>query len=420
MSPDPAAKPQIIVVALSINPFAGSEPGKGWWWSSALSKHFRLHLITQRHSLEACKNQPIVEEDGWTFHPTSGQVTTWKFPTGYIQYTKFLNEARAIAKRLIGQFQIEGLCHVTLGSFRFLPPYHRLGIPYTVGPLGGGECSPWALNWERPTPLPDKIKEAMRPALNNSFALLPARRSCLGSAALVLATSDETERVVRRMGARKTAVVFPDAYDRPIDVAEVSGRRAKQADSLRTRIRLLWQGRPLWWKGPDLALMVMRQALAAGLLLELTMVSTWDGEFGTAVRGLAEKWGVSSHIRFMGGTSREKFLELSQDHHGMLAPSVHDSGGIPLIEAQSLGLPCLTFGLGGHKLAACPEAGVSESPYNIQAFVKRSVECLRQWQADPQVWLEQSKKAVLFSRQFTISRLAEDVGRLIVPALKKS
>jgi len=420
MSSEIATKPEIIVVALSIHPHRGSEPGKGWWWACALSSHFRLHLVTQEHSREWCDHQSIVKSDGWSFHTTPIHVTSWKFPTGYRQYLAWLKEVMAVSRQVMEQFPIQGLCHVTLGSFRFLPRYDRLGIPYTIGPLGGGESSPLRITWKRPVPFQDKIKETLRPVINNSFAVLPHLRSCLKSARLVLNTSRETERVVRRMGARRTAVIFPDAYDSPVDVKKVTAQRSLQVDSVKKQIHLLWQGRSLWWKGPDLALLVLRRSLDAGLCVDLTMVSEWDNAFGQGVRELAEKLGLTPHLRFVANMTREKFLELSRDHHGMLATSLHDSGGIPLIEAQALGLPCLTLGLGGHELAACPEAGVSKSPHQIEAFVTRAVDCLTRWQQDPGRWLEESKKGIIFSTQFTITRLAKDVGEFIVPALMKS
>jgi len=416
MMPDPQAKPEIIVFAIDIDPDRGSEPGKGWWWSSALSRHFRLHIITTRHGLQACEREALPQAEGWTFHPTQTEISSWKFPTGYRQYWAVLQEARTICRGIIQRFPIHGLCHVTLGSFRMLPPYQQLGVPYTVGPLGGGECSPLGLTLGRPVPWRDKVAEIIRPAFNNSFALVPPLRRCLGSAALVLTTSSETEAVVRRMGANRTAVVFPDAYINPIDVEKISARRSLQREAVGERIRLIWQGRSLWWKGPDLALEVVRVALERGVRVDLSLVSHWSGDYEDRVRALAKKMGVAEQVHFLGGTSREEFLKTMGEHHGMLATSVHDSGGIPLIEAQALGLPCFTFGLGGHKLAACPEAGVSESPHRTEDFARRSVDCLARWQQDPGTWLAESHRAIRFSTQFTISRLADDVGRLIVPA----
>jgi glycosyltransferase involved in cell wall biosynthesis len=408
-SSDPSGKPEIIVVALSIDSSRGSEPGKGWWWSSALSEHFRLHIITQKHSVEITESQPLARRDGWTFHPTQRVVDTWKLPKGYLLYNAWLKEALAISRDLIARHPIRGLCHVTLGSFRFLPRYDRRG----------GESSPLAMTWNRPAPLAHKIVETLRPLMNNSFAVLPHLRTCLRSARLVLNTSQETEHVAKIMGARRTQVVFPDAYDAAVDVEKICSRRASQIKTVAKKIRLLWQGRPFWWKGPDLAFLILRAALDAGLKAELTMVSNWDSAFGGEVRALAEKLDVAPHLRFVGNMSREQFLEMSAQHHAMLATSLHDSGGIPLIEAQALGLPCITLGLGGHKLSACPEAGVSESPHDIGPFVQRSVACLTRWQQSPEVWLKESRSAVIFSTQFTIKRLARDVGEFIVPAFRK-
>jgi len=323
-----------------------------------------------------------------------------------------------ICREVITRFPIQGLCHVTLGSFRMLPRYESLGIPYTLGPLGGGECSPLGLSWSRPIPFKDRVTETLRPALNNSFALVPALRSCLGSASLVLNTSPETEAVVRRMGARRTAVVFPDAYTKAIDVDGVSKRRALKVDQVKETIRLLWQGRPLWWKCPDLALRVVRAALDRGVRVELTMISTWNPEFRKQIEAMVEKWELGGRVHFAAGMARDEYLAVMDAAHGMIIPSLHDSGGIPLIEAQAAGIPCFTFGLGGHRLAACPEAGVSASPYRVDDFVNRTVECLVKWQQDPRVWLDECEKAVRFSTHFTIGTMADDVQRLIVPLFR--
>jgi glycosyltransferase involved in cell wall biosynthesis len=414
-----AAKPEIIVVALSIDPYKGSEQGKGWWWSCALSEYFRLHLITDERSKGVCKNESIVDREGWTFHTIQKEITTWKFPTGYIQYLAWLKVAMTVSRQLAGQFPICGLCHITLGSFRFLPRYDQLGIPYAIGPLGGGECSPLRYTWGRPAPFQHKITETLRPVINNSFALLPHLRACLGSAKMVLSTSRETDQVVRRMGARKTAVVFPDAFDRVINSEKVTARRSSQVNEVKKRIRLLWQGRPLWWKGPDLALMILRRALDAGLDVDLTMVSGWDSPFGKGVQELSLRLSLSKNIQWLGHMPREKFLELAYEHHGLLATSLHDSGGIPLVEAQALGLPCITHGLGGLKAAACPGAGVNETTQNIKEFIEKAVACLANWQQNPAAWLDESQKAVLFARQFTIDKLKGDVLKLIVPAFKQ-
>lgn len=417
MLPTNANKPEIIVVALDIDPRKGSEPGKGWWWSNALSPFFRLHIITQSDSIEACTSEPSVREAGWRFYPTHRGITTWKFPTGYRQYAAWLDEALQISAQIFRAHPLAGLCHVTLGSFRVLPKYETLGIPYVIGPLGGGECSPMSLLWPRPIPFVHKLAETLRPILNNSFALVPQLRKTLGASRLVLATSRESADVIDRMGAHKTAVVFPDAYDRPVPPETALAERTGQAEEVRKEIRLLWQGRPLWWKGPDIALSLMQFAQAAGLRVRLTMVSDWSGSFGTQIETLIRRLGIGDVVDLRPPTAREEFLGMLGAHHAFLATSLHDSGGIPLLEAEALGLPCFTLGLGGNREAACPKAGVSHVREGLQSFLSDALERMRTWQLNPETWLADAKAAIDFAGGFSNTKLEACVANLIGPAL---
>jgi glycosyltransferase involved in cell wall biosynthesis len=412
------SKPNLIVVASTVHPNLGSEPGKGWWWSSALSPFYRLHIITQKDSLRYCEGEALPIRDEWTFHPTSRSVTTWKIPTGYMQYARWLGEVMGIARSLIREIPVAGLCHLTLGSFRILPPYQRLGIPYTVGPIGGGECSPMPLLWSRNAPVAHKVSETLRPLVNGAFALVPPLRAALRRSSLTLATSVETERVLRRMGARTTKAVFPDAFDQPVEVDAIDRLRASQKPLVNGEIRLLWQGRALWWKAPDLALMALRESLVRGVRVRLTMITDWSSPVGVAIRTMAENMGISSSVDFSGFMSREDLLRTAREHHAFFATSMHDSGGIPLIEAQSQGLPCLTPALGGNRDAHCPETGLRSPVQDGASFARGVAECLLGWQADPDVWARESSLAVRHATTFTRARIEQYAKNLIIPALQ--
>ena len=411
-------KPQIIVIALSIDPTAGSEAGKGWWWATALSRFFHLHVITQKHFVDKCRQFLKDDSSGWEFHTTETRMETWAFPYGYIRYAKLVKEAYSIAEGIVRTQPIVGLCHLILGSFRVLPRYDKLGIPYTVGPLGGGECAPFRYLMGRSLPLKERLVELGRPLMNAMFTLVPPLRKCLKGSAVAFATSEETAIVLRRMGARHTVVVFPDAYDTPIDIAAVMENRTKQRAMVGTKFRLLWQGRVLWWKCPDLALDILSSAMRDGIRVELTMVGDWGGPLGQQMKEHAAKLGVGSSVEFIPGMSRVDYLELQATHHAFLATSLHDSGGIPLIEAQARGLPCLTLGLGGNRESACPEAGVPDGGTCPAEFVERSVACLRRWQTDPAQWLAEAGAALDYSTTFTNARLQTYVRTHVVKAFQ--
>ncbi len=411
-------KPSLIVVAESIHPHSGSEPGKGWWWSCALSSFYKLHIITTPHATELCRHEEIPQREGWIFHHPETKIENWAFPWGYIQYGRWLGEALAIARNIIAGERIVGLSHVNIGSFRVLPRYDLLGIPYTLGPLGGGECSPFGLLLSRRAPFSHKCSEFTRPILNNAFAVIPPLRNTMKSASLVLATSMETEQVLLRMGARHTQVVFPDAYDQPVDVEGIKTLRRDQKDKIPECIRLLWQGRPLWWKAPDLALTSLKAALDHGIKVRLTMICDWKSPVGLSIKSMAENLGISSHIDFAGFMTRDELLWEAREHHAFLATSMHDSGGIPLIEAQAQGLPCITPALGGNRDAACPESGVTGCFANATEFARQTCKTLSRWQSSPEEWLSDCGKAARFSTRFTNQRLQDYVQTLIVPALK--
>lgn len=409
-------KPHIIVVSLNIDPYGGSEAGKGWWWATALSQFFHLHIITQEDDAKKCLGALGDSVAGWSFYPTVTKMETWAIPRGYIRYTKWLQEALEVAYQIKKDQSIQGLCHVILGSFRVLPRYDRLGIPYTVGPLGGGECAPIRYIFSRSAPLNHQLVEWIRPLANNLFCLVPRLRMCLAGSAVTFATSEETGRLLRRMGAKNAVPVFPDAYDEFIDIRAVIENRIQQKKQVGEKIRLLWQGRALWWKCPDLALDVLEQALKQRIRLELTMVGDWNGALGRQIKYKAKCLNLTNHIQFMSGMSRAEFLTTQESHHGFLATSLHDSGGIPLIEAQARGLPCFTLGLGGNRQATCPQTGVAAGGECPAEFVRKSVECLRQWQQNPDIWLEQAKTCLKYSTSFTNARLQSYVREHVVKA----
>jgi glycosyltransferase involved in cell wall biosynthesis len=410
-------KPKLIVISEGISPQGGSEPGKGWWWSCALSKFFQLHVITNSRSIENCKKQQIVIDNNWIFHPTKFTISTWKFPIGLLQYRKWLREALEIAGTIAPE-NLAGLHHVTLGSFRYLPRYEKLNIPYILGPLGGGETTPWGLILNRCVPFKHKISEILRCLFNYSFALYPSLRRTMSNANLVLATSNESERVVQAIGARTTHVVFPDALEYPN--TSPSLERSTRQHALKTEVRLVWQGRPLWWKGPDIAVKLLIHLRKAGLPVRLDFVGQWDRQsMKQALTAQAVE--IIDFMSFLPSVPASDFPKLLSQYHGFVATSLHDSGGIPLLEAQSLGLPCLSLGLGGNRLAIAPHKGTQTLPFdNIETFLDKSLQRVRDWHENPERWLEESLMVEDFSKNFGISNIEKIVSQVIVPYLVSS
>jgi glycosyltransferase involved in cell wall biosynthesis len=148
------------------------------------------------------------------------------------------------------------------------------------------------------------------------------------------------------------------------------------------------------------------------------MITDWSSPVGVSIRSMAGRMGISSSIDFSGFMSREDLLQKAREHHAFFATSMHDSGGIPLIEAQSQGLPCLTPALGGNRDALCPGTGLRSPVQDADSFAHGVAECLLGWQTDPETWAREASLAVRYATTFTKSRIAQFVGDFIVPSLE--
>jgi glycosyltransferase involved in cell wall biosynthesis len=62
---------------------------------------------------------------------------------------------------------------------------------------------------------------------------------------------------------------------------------------------------------------------------------------------LAEKLGISDKITWIEWVEQEELKRLYKKHDLFLFPSLHDSGGMVVLEAMSQGLPVICLNLGG-------------------------------------------------------------------------
>jgi glycosyltransferase involved in cell wall biosynthesis len=313
-----------------------------------------------------------------------------------------------VVRRVAAEVRPVALHHVTLGSFRVLPRYDRCGVPYSLGPLAGGEVTPRALLRGARLPWGPWLSEWCRPWLNAAAAATPGLRAVVGGSRLALATSADSERVLRRLGASRTAVVFPDrlpADVRPEWARDVAGR----AEALRRRVRLVWSGRAVWWKAGQLAIELLRRLGAAGVEAEMRMFS-----FGHAL----EPWrrqiaaaGLGERCRVGGFVERADLLRELGAAHVFVYPTLHDSSCPALLEAYAMGLPSLTVGLGGPANVATAATGFNVCPRNLDTWIDDAAAVVRGWQAEPARWRAASAAAQARAGEFGADYLNAVVDR---------
>lgn len=410
-------RPTMIAVVAGASPVDGSEIGKGWTWLNAIGKHFRPLVVCAEGTEQRCRDEPVCIEQGWEFFPTEYKVTDWSFPRGYLQYHKWLGEAYGVCEKLTRTRSPSYLQHVIIGSFRMLPAYQKLKLPYVLGPLGGGEYAPAGFIGSSPLPTGVKLLEWMRPFIHRASILMPGLRRTISRASLSLATTEQTAEILRFLGSRNPLVVFPDKFVGPEDDLAVQRRRRQQVEDLKNQVRLLWSARPLWWKNLPLAFRVVERAKQAGVRLKLTVVTKMSDQKAEQFVQMARSMNIAFEVDFQDYLPRDEFLALVGRQHAFLYPSLHDSGGIPILEAYAQGVPSFTLGLGGLGTAASPDSGLNKIARTPDEWCDLCVERLEAWQSFPERWLTESDRAHQRSKAFTGSHIDEVVGKKIRAAV---
>lgn len=330
---------KILLSAFAFAPNQGSEPGVGWRWAIELAKQHQVVVITD------ATRQPLVEAPGIEL-PANLQVMYFRpkwlirvplnSRTAQVLYTLWQFGLFGFAKRAHAQHGFDLAMHVTYSVFRHPSFLGFLGIPFIYGPLGGGEDAPWAL--KQSIKGREKAKEILRTLVNQMAKFDPTLWLAYSKATVILVSTKDTLNALP-FPFRKKAIVYPNLG---IDVPETIESATRVTGE---PLRALFVGRLLGWKGAHLAIRAFAHALAQGVNIEFTLVGR--GPFGTELHRIADRLGVKQRINWVEDVPHKDMPALMRRQHCFLFPSLHDSGGTVVIEAQACGLPVLCLDLGG-------------------------------------------------------------------------
>lgn len=388
----------------------GSEPGRAWAWACALARHYRLHIVAPAAVVERCRHEDLAANWGW--HATRISSPGASGLGYYRDYARWCHEVPSVVKTVVQTVRPVALLHITLGSFRVLPRYDRCGVPYVLGPMGGGEVTPRELLASARLPAGPWLSEWARPWLNRAFTFVPSLRAVMRSSRMAFATSDDTQRILRQMGARTIAVVFPDQLPADVD-PEQAQPPAERAIELSRGVRLVWSGRAMWWKAGQIAVEFLRQLGAAGVDAELQVFT--HGHALDAWRRQMREAGVESRCRLRGFVARRDLLAEFGRAHAFVYPTLHDSSSPALLEAYAMGLPSLTVGLGGPAVVATRNAGYNVRPASIDGWLAGAIEEVRRWPREPEVWIMASRAARDRAAEFGSAHVEAIVDRWLAP-----
>jgi glycosyltransferase involved in cell wall biosynthesis len=362
-------KAGVLISAYACEPGKGSEPGIGWNLAVNLAARVPVIVLTRANN-KALIKEPLAsiapeKRPEFVYHDL-GKPFLWLkrfFKAHRWYYLLWQKTAKQEVARLISARNVSILHHATYASFRYPTAVLGHGVPAVWGPVGGVEATPWNLMpWTHPLSFPYEAARNIGITRRKHFPEEHWYRY-----ARVLAATKETRKIFATAGI--TADLLPAIG---LDETHETTHTASLGN-----LRLLFVGPLHYLKGVQFAIEALTDVGGA----TLTVVGT--GPFEPTLRGLARRLNVQNRVRFIGHVPHAELRNIYSSHDVFIFPSLHDSGGMAVLEAMSSKLAVICLDCGGPALSVSDECG-----FRIPLGSRRSIilgirNALRQYRDDP-------------------------------------
>jgi glycosyltransferase involved in cell wall biosynthesis len=302
----------------------------------------RRELIEAHHAHDAHPNLQFVY-----FRPGWLKRFPLNFSTAQLLYVAWQFGLLPFARRLHKEHRFDLVMHISYGVHRHPSFLGWLGIPFIFGPLGGGEDAP--LRLKRSITGSEKIRELVRSFINRLALFDPFLWAAYAKSTLILVKTEDTRHALP-WPFRKRAVVYQE-----IGIDVPAGRKPPIRHEGEP-LQVLFAGRLLGLKGVHFAIRAMAELWRRGIAVEFTLVGR--GPYEAELRSLARVEGVEARIRWISYLPQAELFDLYRDMHCLLFPSLHDSSGNVVLEAQAYGLPVICLDLGGPPTLVTPDSAI--------------------------------------------------------------
>nr|WKN40074.1 glycosyltransferase family 4 protein [Tunicatimonas sp. TK19036] len=319
----------------------GSESSVGWNYAIELAKLGHKVTVITSHSREPFVQKTSEHTDlgvDIIFYGLPGFLKHLYKPASmseHIYYFFWQIGLFFFAKNIVKEKNIEVIHHITLGVFRipsFLCLYHQ---PFIFGPVGGGENYPFSVKKSLPTRF--LRVELLRDAVNFISSLNPLLQMTYAKSTVILCRTKDTLRYIPKRYHWKCKNEMGIGFDNQPVIDEVE-------DHQKGNFRLLYAGRPLYWKGIHLLIRGFAVLQQRRPDVSLTIVGRGDSGWAEEV---AKKYEVHDVIHWGGSVSLEELHALYQSSDLFVFPSLREAGGMVAVESLCFGLPVLCLDIGG-------------------------------------------------------------------------
>lgn len=397
---------KILLSAYACEPNHGSEPGVGWHWAVELAKLGHDVTVITRKS-----NEDTIEEYlggnkqtgrlRFLYYDLPLWARRWKKGNRGIRFYYLLWQLGAyrVAKDAHKKFNFDQVHHITFVSIRQPSFMGLLGIPFIFGPVGGGEKAPCRLR--SGYGLRGWVLDFLRDIANFFVKIDPLMRHTFKSAEKIYVTSEQTKKIIPKKFRCKAHIQLAIGY------SDTCGKIIERKK--RQEFNILYVGRFLYWKGMDIGVEAFAKFSEQYPESRLTLVGKGQGELRW--KELSKKLGVFKKINWIPWVDQVQLENLYRNHDVFLFPSLHDSGGMVVLEAMAHGLPVVCLQQGGPGIIVNDSCGEVVATKNVdQTKVVESIaEALLRISKDPVLLERLSNGALDRVKQFSWEKLVERI-----------
>jgi glycosyltransferase involved in cell wall biosynthesis len=342
---------RVLLSAYACEPDKGSEPEIGWQRALHMTVLAdEVWVLTRSNNKTVIEANPLSRDAKLHFiyydlpsWALKLKKQKWFMPVYFILWQW---GAGRLAAKHHKEKKFDCVYHVTFTGMLAGSFMGRLGIPFIVGPIAGGERAP--LRLRRGMQLHCKVKELLR-----DLGILFQRYSPLSCAAFAAAeriyvSTPESLRLIQAKWHSKTQVQLS------IAICGRTGPRSKRRPPALPRF--VYAGRLLHWKGVHFAIRALAEARKT--LPAATLALFGSGLDEQWLRSIVKEFGVADAVEFAGHLPRQQLMDALGSYTAFVFPSLHDSGGSVVMEALQAGAPVICLDLGGPGMMVNASCGI--------------------------------------------------------------
>lgn len=404
---------RVLLSAYACEPGKGSEPGVGWRWAIEIAR--RGHDVTvltranNRANIEAgiadSRDFPANIKFVYYDLPAWMMKVKRRFGAVHLYYAIWQCGAYYYVKKITNQCRYDIVHHVTFGGVWHFSLLGNLKIPFVLGPIGGGETSPFWLRWK--TSLYGGVCDTIRDILNSFSIYNVSFIVAMRKAYKIYAKTPATMALFPKKYHRKIQNNIEIGIDRlwhdyedKIDHSHINERYS----------RIIYVGRYSYWKGMMIGLEGFAEARATNKRLTLTMVGKGPEE--RRWRKKAAQLGIDDAITWISWVDQQDLQKVYSSHGVLIFPSLHDSSGNVILESLAHGLPVVCLKLGGPGVIVDDSCGraIETGHGDYSRLVKDFSQSLLDFTESPERWREASIRAEAATIKWSWAGRIEELG----------